>query len=71
MANMSHFKRLPSIQIPTKVIAGELDVSCPPELMRNDIAQQIPNARMHVIAGATHMISLTKPVELAALLLEK
>jgi len=68
MAQMKVYDRVHLISAPTKVIAGELDVSCPPALMQHDIASRIPGAEMHVIPGATHMVSLTKPAELAALL---
>jgi 3-oxoadipate enol-lactonase len=68
LATVDVFPHLGSIKAPTKVIAGELDVSCPPELMRNDIASQIPNARFHVVPRASHMITLSSPVELAKVL---
>lgn len=68
MAGMDVYDKLPLISVPTKVIAGEIDVSCPPDLMRNDIASRIPHAIMHVIPGASHMVSLSKPAELAALI---
>lgn len=71
MAGLAVYARLQTIMVPTKVIAGGLDVSCPPLLMKHDIAQRIPGAVMFVIPGATHMVSLTKPAELAAILLNQ
>lgn len=68
LATVDVFPFLGKIKVPTKVIAGELDVSCPPELMRNDIASQIPNARFHVVPRASHMLTLSSPVELAKVL---
>ncbi len=41
---------------------------CVAILMRNDIASQIPNARFHVVPRASHMLTLSSPVELAKVL---
>ena len=64
------FDKLPTLRMPTRVIAGELDVSCSPELMRRDIAERIPGARFQVLPGASHMVTLVKGRELGALLLQ-
>jgi len=57
---------LPTIDVPTLIIAGE-DDSIPRaefELMR----QQIPNSQLHVIARAGHYAALEQPEEFARLL---
>lgn len=69
ISTINFFSELGNIKMPVKVIAGELDLSCPPELMKNDIAKQIPNATLSVIPGVAHMISLEKTDELVKLLL--
>lgn len=70
LSTVAFFPQLSSIKVPTKVIAGELDVSCPPELMKNDIAAQIPGAKFVIIPGASHMVTLVKAKELAVVLLD-
>ena len=69
LAGVDTIDRLGEIAVPTRVIAGELDPSTPPELMR-EIADRIPDASFHVVAGGPHMLSLEGPTELAALLEE-
>jgi 3-oxoadipate enol-lactonase len=64
LARISIEHLLPSIRVPTQIIAGELDVSTPPSLMQGFAA--IPGATFHVIDGAPHMVALEKPTELAA-----
>jgi pimeloyl-ACP methyl ester carboxylesterase len=47
--------RLSQIKVPTLVVAGERDVAAPANnLLR--ISQLIPNAKFHLIQGATHQI---------------
>jgi pimeloyl-ACP methyl ester carboxylesterase len=48
---------------------GLHDVAFPPELMKKDIASQIPGARLIAIPGAAHLIALEKGPELATALL--
>ena len=69
LAGMSIEALLPSIGVPTHVIAGGLDASTPPSLMQGFSA--IPGATFDVIDGAPHMISLEKPAELAAAMLAR
>ncbi|MGB8664930.1 MAG: alpha/beta fold hydrolase [Serratia inhibens] len=64
LASIETGKRLNEITVPTHIVAGELDVSTPPELMKGFLA--IPGASFEIIAGAPHMISLVYPHELAA-----
>jgi 3-oxoadipate enol-lactonase len=53
--------KLGQIHTPTLVICGEHDKISPPEEMRG-FAEQIPQARYVVIAGAGHMAPLEQPV---------
>jgi pimeloyl-ACP methyl ester carboxylesterase len=45
--------RLPSINVPTLVLAGELDIAAPPRLGRI-VAELIPTAKFEVLPGAAH-----------------
>jgi 3-oxoadipate enol-lactonase len=51
---------LPSISVPTLVIAGEKDAIAPPDVMRQ-MADRIPNSQMISIAGAAHLTPMEKP----------
>jgi 3-oxoadipate enol-lactonase len=70
LSEIAYYSQLASVRAPTKVVAGELDAAFPPELMKKDIAMQIPGAHLIVIPGAAHMIALEKGSELATALLE-
>jgi 3-oxoadipate enol-lactonase len=70
LSEIAFYQHLANIKVPTKVIAGEFDTATSPDLMRKDIALQIPRARLIVIPGAAHLIALEKGAELAAALLE-
>lgn len=58
---------LASIRVATRIIAGEADMSTPPNLMEG--MKTIPASTFTVISDAPHMLSLTHPAELADLLL--
>lgn len=45
--------RLPDVDVPTLVVAGELDLVCPPRLGRT-VADAIPGARFELLAGEAH-----------------
>lgn len=45
---------------PTLVLCGELDASCPPEVMQ-PIAKRISGARYEELPGVPHMMSLERP----------
>lgn len=64
LATIETGKRLNEITVPTHIVAGELDASTPPELMKGFL--DIPEASFEMIANAPHMISLVYPHELAA-----
>lgn len=52
--------RLDRFAAPVLVLAGELDASCPPDLMEG-IARRIPGSTFQVVPGAPHMMSLERP----------
>jgi pimeloyl-ACP methyl ester carboxylesterase len=51
---------LPRIEAPTLVMGGSEDIVRPPEVHR-DIASRIPNARLAILDGVGHMMSLEDP----------
>ncbi|OYW45865.1 MAG: hypothetical protein B7Z08_01315 [Sphingomonadales bacterium 32-68-7] len=51
---------LPSIACPTLVMTGELDLWSPPE-QHQEIAAQIPDSSLVIVAGAGHMLPLEAP----------
>jgi 3-oxoadipate enol-lactonase len=67
LAGLDTLDRLGEIAAPTRVIAGELDPSTPPEAMA-ELAERIPDASWHVVPGGPHMLGLACPAELAELL---
>jgi pimeloyl-ACP methyl ester carboxylesterase len=56
---------LPRITAPTLVMTGSEDKVRPPELHR-DMASRMPNARLAIIAGAGHMLSMEDPAAVTA-----
>jgi len=58
---------LPEIRCPTLVIVGEADAITPVPMVQA-MAQQIPGARLEVIAGCGHLSTLECPVETTVLL---
>jgi pimeloyl-ACP methyl ester carboxylesterase len=57
------------ISAPTLCLVGDEDGATPPDLVRGTAAL-IPNARFEVIAGAGHLPSIEKPVQLGNLIVE-
>jgi pimeloyl-ACP methyl ester carboxylesterase len=57
---------LPVISLPTAVIVGEKDTTCPPDTMRA-MAHQIAHATFEVIPEAAHLSAVEKPREWAAI----
>jgi len=60
MGDNDALPRLPSIRVPTLCIAGELDKSAPPPIVKT-IADAIPGARYEIVAGAPHMLFIEQP----------
>ena len=61
--------RLAQIDVPTLVIAGELDAGTPLP-MSEAIAGQVQNGRLEVIPGASHLSAIEQPERFAALVTE-
>jgi 3-oxoadipate enol-lactonase len=66
VAGIDTTARLRQLAAPLLVIAGELDMGTPPA-MSERMAQQVPQARLAVIAGASHLSVLEQPQEFTAL----
>jgi len=54
--------RAAAIRVPTLMICGELDPVTPPSLSE-ELVKLIPNSRLQVIPGASHLANLDKPAE--------
>ena len=59
--------RLSAVTQPARVVCGSDDPSTPPELNR-ELANQLPNARYHEVAGTKHLPCIEKPREVADLI---
>jgi 3-oxoadipate enol-lactonase len=60
IAGVDTTSRLPQINVPTLVIAGDLDVGTPPTMART-IAQAVPGACLLVLPEASHLSVLEQP----------
>jgi 3-oxoadipate enol-lactonase len=58
--------RLGNITVPTLVIAGELDQGTPPDMART-LQAGIPDARLEILAQASHLSAVEQPEAFAAL----
>ena len=58
---------LRALRMPALCVAGELDVSAPPDIVRR-IANAIPGARFEVLAGAPHMLFIEQPDQVSAII---
>jgi 3-oxoadipate enol-lactonase len=67
LAGINTLPSLGSLDLPVRVIAGELDPSSTPAGMQA-ISDAIPGAEFTVVPGAPHMMSLQRPTDLAILL---
>ena len=54
--------RAAAIQVPTLMICGDLDPVTPPSLSE-ELAKLIPNSRLQIIRGASHLANLDRPPE--------
>lgn len=68
MARMDYRPLLPSITCPLLVACGEADALSTPEHAR-EIAALAPHARLEIVPGAGHMLTLEQPERVNALLL--
>lgn len=64
ISSLDAHPRLHQISAPTICVAGELDLSSPPAIVRA-IADAIPGARYMELSGAPHMIFIEQPRETA------
>jgi pimeloyl-ACP methyl ester carboxylesterase len=69
MARADSRPDLPRIACPVLVACGEADLLTPPEHSR-EMACAIPDARLEVIPGAGHMLTMEQPARVQALLLD-
>jgi pimeloyl-ACP methyl ester carboxylesterase len=69
MARIDSRPLLPQIDCPVLVACGESDLLTPLEHSL-EISEAIPGARLAVIPGAGHMLTLEQPERVNALLLE-
>lgn len=58
IAGLDATPHLGAIQVPTLVIAGELDAATPPAVAEATVARAIPGARFTVLPGAPHMMQI-------------
>lgn len=65
---MSIVDSLPSVTVPTLVIAGAEDQATPPDHARR-IADTIPGARLEIVDGAAHLGNVERPAQFTALIL--
>lgn len=68
MARADRRPLLPHVACPTLVLCGEADRLTPPEHSR-EIAQAVPGARLEIVPGAGHMLTMEQPARVNALLL--
>ncbi len=59
--------KLNVIQVPTLILCGTLDVMTPPKFSKS-LAEQIPQARLHLLEKTGHMLMLEQPDAVAKLL---
>jgi 3-oxoadipate enol-lactonase len=58
--DLDHLDRLPSVAVPTLVIAGEADAAVPPTVA-SMVAQRIPNARLQLLEDTGHIGNVQQP----------
>lgn len=64
LARFDARERLSYLDVPVLCIAGECDVSTPPSVLQG-IANAIPSARLQIVSGAPHILTLTHPDEVS------
>jgi pimeloyl-ACP methyl ester carboxylesterase/predicted SnoaL-like aldol condensation-catalyzing enzyme len=57
-----------AINVPTIVIAGELDVVDTVDILKTELLSRVPHAVLQIVPGAGHLLPLESPQELARLL---
>lgn len=61
-------EQVSNIDVPTVVIAGELDRVVPVGVLRAELLSRVPQAVMHVLPGTGHLSMLESPGELTELI---
>jgi pimeloyl-ACP methyl ester carboxylesterase len=56
---------VPRINVPTLVLAGELDQLDSVEQHKREVVARIPNAQFAIIEGSGHLVPIDEPVQLA------
>jgi len=69
LEQLDTLERLPQIQVPTLVIAGEIDPGTP-VAMSETLVRGIPGAELAVLAGASHLSVLERPAAFATRVLD-
>ena len=69
MARIDSRPLLPALRCPLLVACGEADLLTPPEQAR-EIAALAPQARLEIVPGAGHMLTMEQPERVNALLLD-
>lgn len=59
--DLDHLDRLPSVAVPTLVIAGEADAAVP-STVASMVAHRIPNARLRLLEGTGHIGNVQQPI---------
>ena len=54
--------RVAAIDVPTLLLVGDQDTVTPPDLSRA-LAEVIPGAELHVLAGAGHLANIERPAD--------
>jgi pimeloyl-ACP methyl ester carboxylesterase len=57
-----------NINVPTVVIAGELDKVDTVETLKKELMSRIPQARLHIVPGTGHLSMLESPEEVTRLI---
>lgn len=56
------------IEVPVLVVAGECDRTMTPHLLEREVVARLPDACLHVVFGAAHLLPLEAPEPVAALI---
>jgi 3-oxoadipate enol-lactonase len=60
LASLDLRPQLGSVSIPVLVVVGEMDEATPPP-MSHELAETLPNARLHILPGCAHVPQLQAP----------
>ena len=64
----SLYERLPALNIPTLLMAGELDTKF--TMIARQMAEVLPQSQLHIIPGAGHTVHLERPEEFLSLVMD-